>query len=151
MISVSGVFVAREDSQILPSLQEIHSLNPFAFFLRHVASSRQNCSHHKLLPCIPARPWDQLHELNYRAKKSLSGIKIQGIDGAIDTLPLSIVSSPVHSSIEVVKPAGCFQVNSPPAGPQLFSRWGGSMVYMEHPAGYCNLICPKYTGSITAG
>ena len=58
-------------------------------------------------------PPDQLHGLNYRAKKSLSGIKIQGIDGAIDTLQLSIVSSPVHMSTGVVKPACCFQVSSP--------------------------------------
>lgn len=66
-----------------------------------------------MLPlCVPARPKNQLHELNYRAKKSLSGIKIQGIDGAMGSLQLSIVSSPVHRSIRVLKPAYCFQVSS---------------------------------------
>lgn len=102
----------------------IRSLNPFAPLLRHVALSHQNSSHHKLLLCIPARPPDQLHELNYRAKKSLSGIKIQGIDGAIDTLQPPIVSSPVHMSIGVVKSACCFQVSSP-AAPQVieWDQW----------------------------
>lgn len=40
-------------------------------------------------------------------------MKTQGIDGAIDTVQLSIVSSPVHMSIGVVKPAWGFQVSSP--------------------------------------
>lgn len=83
-------------------------------------------SHHKLLPRILSSAQDQLHELNYRAKKSLSGIKTQGIDGAIDPLQLSIVSSPVHMSIRMVTLACCFQVSSP-ASPQILSwvRGGG--------------------------
>lgn len=59
----------------------------------------------------------------------------------MDTLQLSIVSSPVHMSIRVVKPACCFQVSSP-VRLQLFSYWGGSITtanpdYAELPAGYC--------------
>lgn len=60
-------------------------------------------------------------ELNYRAKKSLSGIKIQRIDGATDTQQLPIVLAPVHMSTSVVKPACCFQVSSP-VSPQLHSH-----------------------------
>lgn len=77
-------------------------IKSFALFLRCVsvmAMPHRNSSHHKLLLLYPCKAWDQLHELNYRAKKSLSGIKIQGIDGAMDTVQLSIVSSPVNMSI----------------------------------------------------
>ncbi|KAM7407346.1 hypothetical protein PAMA_003190 [Pampus argenteus] len=80
-------------------------------------------SHLKLLSLYPCKARDQHHELNYRAKKSLSGIKIQGIDGAIDTLQLSIVSSSVNMSIRVVKPACCFQNTQTP------TTWPGRKRY----------------------
>lgn len=71
------------------------------------------------LLCIPTGPGSRLHELNYRAKKSLSGIEIQEIDGAMETLKLPVVFGPVHMSIGVVKPACCFQVSSPVSGQLL--------------------------------
>lgn len=45
-------------------------------------------------------------------------MKIQEIDGAVDTQQLSVVSTSVRRSIRVVKPACCFQVSFP-VGQQL--------------------------------
>lgn len=88
--------------------------------------SHQNSSRRKLLLCIPTRPRISSMSWIIERKKSLSGIKIQGIDGALDSLQLSAVCGPVHMSIRVVKPACCFQVSSPVI-PQVLGYWGRSM------------------------
>lgn len=98
MVSVSGVTAA----QVFSNPSSSPSLSPGIRSLNRWRSS-------SVAPPpafkAPSSPPDRLLELNYGARKSLSGIKIQGIDGAIDTVcSLSIVSSLASASVGLVKP-----------------------------------------------